>query len=43
MQSYKELCIEIVVFQQSDDIVTGSPGGIEFGKDSSDNDLGWGE
>lgn len=36
MQEYKEIVIDIV-FLQKDDIVTTSPGGIDFGND----DLGW--
>lgn len=40
MQEYKEIVIDIVFLQQGD-IVTTSPGGIDFGKDENDNDLGW--
>ncbi len=41
MQKYEEVRIEIVFFQM-DDIVTASPGGIEYGKDEDSGDLGWG-
>ena len=42
MKVYEEISIEIFVFKL-EDIITASPGGIEFGKDGDDNDLGWGE
>ena len=38
MQQYQELSVEIIVFQQND-IVTTSPGGVDF----KDPELGWGE
>ena len=38
MYSYNELYIDIVLFEV-DDIVTSSPGGVDYG----DEDLGWGE
>lgn len=42
MQQYQELFVEIIVFQQND-IVTTSPGGVDYDKDSSGGSLGWGE
>ena len=38
MKQYKELDIQIIIFQ-TEDIVTTSPGGIDF----EDDDLGWEE
>ena len=37
MKQYKELDIQIIIFQ-TEDIVTTSPGGIDF----KDEDLNWG-
>ena len=37
MKSYETLSIEIISFQ-ADDVVTTSPGGVNFGN----SDLGWG-
>ena len=42
MKLYEEVSFEILIVRV-EDIITSSPGGIEFGKDSNDNDLGWGE
>ena len=38
MHYYNELSIDIVLFDM-DDIVTTSPGGVDYGS----SDLGWGE
>ena len=38
MKIYENLSLEIVLFQ-ADDIVTSSPGGVDFG----DEGLGWGD
>ena len=40
MKLYEKIRLEIIEFQ-TEDIVMTSPGGIEYGKDGS-NDLGWG-
>ena len=41
MKLYEKIRLEIIEFQ-TEDIVMASPGGIEYGKDDDDNDLGWG-
>ena len=38
MKIYENLSLEILLFQ-ADDIVTSSPGGVDFGNE----DLGWGD
>ena len=40
MKQYEQVDVEIV-FWQVDDVVTTSPGGIDFGKDENGDDLGW--